>query len=327
MNFLNNGTGYKLFAEAALCDTYVDKTMMIDTLYRYVCAGNKYICVTRPRRFGKSVNANMIAAFFDKSTGEESRELFQQLALGMLQPEQDKCFAANPRGTEERKLCWPRRQGKLNVIRINMIDVLFDTVQSFAALHSKLAFLLREDLQHQYPDLTFPAEKDLPELLMQTGESFVFVIDEWDAFFETPSVTESDKQQYLLFLKGLLKDKPYVHLVYMTGILPIAKNPSGSPLNMFHEFSAFQDDQFYAYFGFTREEIQDLMQRKGYTQPSLEELLFWYDGYARSNDGVHMFNPVAVSRALIDKKCRSYWTETGPMNEIRDMIHSNIHDL
>jgi hypothetical protein len=96
---------------------------------------------------------------------------------------------------------------------------------------------------------------------------------------------------------------------------------------MFHEFSAFQDDQFSAYFGFAREEIQDLMQRKGYTQPSLEELIFWYDGYARPNDGVHMFNPVAVSRALIDKKCRSYWTETGPMNEIRDMIHSNIHDL
>lgn len=326
MNFLNNGTGYKLFAEAALCDTYVDKTMMIDTMYRYTKKSSKYICVTRPRRFGKSVMANMIAAFFDKSTEEESKELFKQFALGMLQKEQDKRFEANPRGTEERKLCWPR-QGKLNVIRINMIDVLLDTVQSYADFRSKLLFLLREDLQHQYPDLTFSEEKDLPELLMQTGESFVFVIDEWDAFFETPCITDSDKKQYILFLKGLLKDKSYVHLVYMTGILPIAKYTSGSPLNMFHEFSAFQDDQFYSYFGFTREEIQDLMQRKGYTQPSLEELILWYDGYVRSNDGVHMFNPASVSRALVDKKCRSYWTGTGPMNEVRDIIHHNVHDL
>ena len=73
MNFLNSGEGYTLFKEAARTAAYVDKTLMIDSLYRYVMSGSKYICVTRPRRFGKSVAANMIAAFFDKSTREQSR--------------------------------------------------------------------------------------------------------------------------------------------------------------------------------------------------------------------------------------------------------------
>jgi len=87
MNFLNSGTGYKLFKKTALFETYVDKTMMIDTLYRYVNSAGKYLCVTRPRRFGKSTAANMIAAFFDKSTKEESRTLFENCKVGLLNTE------------------------------------------------------------------------------------------------------------------------------------------------------------------------------------------------------------------------------------------------
>ena len=90
MNFLNSGAGYKLFAEAVFSDTYVDKTMMIDTLYRNTKSASKYIAVTRPRRFGKSVAANMIAAFFDKSTAQESLELFERFKLGTLREEQEK---------------------------------------------------------------------------------------------------------------------------------------------------------------------------------------------------------------------------------------------
>ena len=100
------------------------------------------------------------------------------------------------------------------------------------------------DLRKTYPDLLISKKDSLSDLLNQTGNSFIFVIDEWDAIFEGPFMNAEDKENYLLFLKNLLKDKSYIHFAYMTGILPIAKYTSGSPLNMFHEFSAFQDSQF-----------------------------------------------------------------------------------
>ncbi len=327
MYCLNSGEGYKLFMEAAQKDTYVDKTMMIDTLYRYAMTACKYICVTRPRRFGKSVTANMIAAFFDRSARENSRKLFERSRVGSLKEEQEKICSENPEGSETGKLCWPV-QGSLNVIRINMIDVLTDTVQTYTDFRNMLGNLLVKDLRELYPDIDFSDDQNISNLLKQTGDKFVFVIDEWDAIFEMPFMQqEEDRKQYLLFLKGLLKDKFYVHFVYMTGILPIAKYTSGSPLNMFREFSAFKDNQFYPYFGLSRDEIQNLMQSKGFSQPSLEELTFWYDGYIRSHDGEHMFNPESVACALVDGKCESNWTGTGPMNEVRDIIRHNVQDL
>ena len=130
MNFLNSGKSYTLFKETVFQKTYVDKTMMIDTLYRYTVEGSKYICITRPRRFGKTVAANMIAAFFDESTKEESQRLFEKCKLGTLKNEQEKIFAADPEGMDARKLCWPV-QGKLKVIHINMIDHIDENVNSY----------------------------------------------------------------------------------------------------------------------------------------------------------------------------------------------------
>ncbi len=337
MNFLNSGAGYALFREAARSETYVDKTMMIDALYRYAMYNCKYICVTRPRRFGKSVAANMIAAFFDEKTREQSRILFEKSRLASIKEKQEETWSRNPEAPEAEGLCWPV-QGRLKVIRINMINLLSPSIHSFSDFLSRLDRMLREDLHQQYPNLDqpdrkelpdrdFSSRKDLPDLLLQTEASFVFVIDEWDAVFEKPFMTEENRREYLLFLKALLKDMPYVHFAYMTGILPIAKYTSGSPLNMFREFSAFQDSQFYPYFGLSSEEIRELMQRKGFEKPSLEELTHWYDGYVREHDGVHMFNPESVSCALADGRCKSYWTGTGPMNEVRDIIRHNVMDL
>lgn len=326
MFFLNTGEGYTLFSKVSETRNYVDKTMMIDTLCQYVGAMNNYICVTRPRRFGKSVAANMIAAFFDKSTVEKSSALFERFELGTLKKTQEEKYAADPNSAEVNHLCWPW-QGKMNVLRINMIDLLSESINSYDAFLSNLVFCLREDIHCLFPDLDRNSKTEIPVLLKQTGDSFVFVIDEWDAIFEAPFMTTEDRKKYLFFLNSLLKDKGYVHFAYMTGIWPIARYAGASPLNMFYEFSVFQDDQFYPYFGLSREEIQELMRRRGYSQPSPDDLVFWYDGYVRAHDGVHMFNPSSISRALIDGNCRSYWTGTGPMHEVRDPIRQNVQDL
>ena len=320
MNFLNSAAGYDLFEKEAWKKTYVDKSMLIDSVYRYTQEINAYVCVTRPRRFGKSVAANMIAAFFEESTAAQSRKLFEKMEIGRLRADQERS-----RGAEnERSLCW-RQQGKHKVIRINMIDLISDETGSYQDFRDTFNRRMKEDLYEAYPAETFTSPS-ITEMLERTGDRFIFVIDEWDAVFEAHFMSETDKKAYILFLKALLKDRKYVHFAYMTGILPIAKYTSASPLNMFREFTSFQDALFYPFFGLTENEIADLMYRRGFHKPGMEELTAWYDGYIRE-DGVHVYNPASVSTALGEGTCKNNWTGTGPMNEVRDMILRNVEDL
>ena len=320
MYFLNSGAGYALFEEEAYKDFYVDKSELIDAVYQYARRKNKYICITRPRRFGKSVAANMIAAFFEEGTREESAALFGGLAIGRLKEEQlrDK--------DPGKALCW-REQGRLKVIRINMINVITEKIDSFGAFMDSLSRRMMKDVRKAYPALEWDEEMSIPEALEETGDRFAFVIDEWDAIFEMKFMTPGDKERYILFLKALLKDRDYVRFAYMTGILPVSKYSSGSPLNMFKEFSVFSDAIFYPWFGLTRGEIEGVMEARGVESPSIGELAEWYDGYVRSRDGEHVYNPTSVSEALAEGLCQSHWTGTGPMNEVRDIIRRNVKDL
>ena len=320
MNFLNSGKGFTLFEEETNKLFYVDKSLLIDVVYQYARGKNKYICITRPRRFGKSVAANMIAAFFDKSTREQSAVLFEGLEIGKWR--EDLLTDENPKTA----FCW-REQGRLAVIRINMISILTPDIRSFDDFYRELCDELREDIREAYPDISIGEKTPLSKALSLTGDRFVFIIDEWDAVFEMKFMTPDDKENYILFLKALLKDQSYVYFAYMTGILPIAKYTSGSPLNMFHEFSAFQDDDFCGYFGLTEEEIRAKIQEREISAPSLEQLRTWYDGYIQTADPVHIYNPASVTRALSSGVCRDYWTGTGPMNEVRDIIRHNVKDL
>ena len=320
MNFLNSGTGFTLFEYEAQKDAYVDKTLLIHEVWRYARKTNKYICITRPRRFGKSVAANMLAAFFEERMDGRSRELFEKMAVGRLRVEQEEAWKTE----RDLSLCWPQ-QGKHKVIRINMISLMTEQVHSYQDFFEGMSRRLCEDLGEAYPSAALSG-LSVSEMLEKTGDHFIFIIDEWDAVFESPFMTESDKRSYILFLKTMLKDQPYVSFAYMTGILPIAKYTSGSPLNMFHEFSAFEDAKFYPFFGLTEAEITSLMARKGFKDPRPDELAAWYDGYVRE-DGVHVYNPASVSKALGEGVCKNNWTGTGPMNEVRDIIEKNILDL
>ena len=320
MNFLNNGTGYALFSLEVRKKAYVDKSLLIHDVYQYANDTNRFICITRPRRFGKSVAANMLSAFFDASTAKESRELFEKLELGRLREAQERAWEAG----RDLSLCWPQ-QGKCKVIRINMIELITGNETGYRDFWNTFERRMREDIEEAYPFLK-SSWTSSPEMLEKTGDRFIFVIDEWDAVFEAPFMTEKDKQTYILLLKALLKDRKYVQLVYMTGVLPIAKYTSGSPLNMFREFTSFQDAKFYPYFGLTEKEISAVMTKKGLEKPSMEDLRSWYDGYTRE-DGEHVFNPASVSIALGEGVCKNNWTGTGPMNEVRDIIKKNVRDL
>ena len=273
--YLNSQTPYTLYQSESRSPYFVDKTMLLQELFPYVAAGNRHLCVTRPRRFGKTIAANMISSFFQK--GIDSGELFDRLKIS----EADDC---------------QKYKNKYNVIRIDF-SKMPRNCESYRQYIERVEELLISDLREAYPDAK-TSETDaigdiLEEIFQQYhGEKFIFVLDEWDFIFHRGFITEADKAKYVAFLSNLLKDRPYVILSYMTGILPIAKYSSGSELNMFAEFTMVNSPMFGTYFGFTDDEVDDLYERycrecekqrkiKNVTRKGLRD---WYNGYYTKNE-------------------------------------------
>ncbi len=178
-------------------------------------------------------------------------------------------------------------------------------------------------------------EEDVIDILLSIYRKdpsvrFIFVLDEWDYIFHQDFVTEEDKKEYLLFLRSLLKDRPYVLMAYMTGILPIAKYSSGSELNMFMEYTMITEERFSETFGFTETEVdklyakyQALEKRERVTRKNLKN---WYDGY-HTYGGERVYNPRSVVLSLQNNNLGNYWTSAGPYDEIYYYIEHNVDDV
>lgn len=314
--YLNSISPYYLYKSEFSRPYFVDKSEVLKELIPFVFQGNSYICVTRPRRFGKTVMANMIGAFFGK--GEDASEIFDNLKISQ----------------EEN---YRNHLNQHNVIYIDF-SVVDDECTSYKEYIEAIKETLKSDLHLAYPDVAFreksSVREDLTRIFTEKKERFLFVLDEWDAVFHMPFIKEEDKLSYLLFLKGLLKDKPYVSLAYMTGILPIAKYSSGSELNMFIEYTMGTEAKFGDDFGFSDAEVDMLYQRflknceeKGETPAVTREgLRYWYDGYY-TKSGEKMYNPRSVAASLSNNNLGSYWTSSGPYDEIFYYVEHNVADV
>lgn len=302
MYYLNTNTQFILFQDTLNSHIYVDKSLLIKKISPLIRTDGKYICITRPRRFGKTVNANMLGAYYCKA--HNSHVLFDHLTIAGEKIYEDYI-------------------NRYNVIHIDF-SVFPDFCDSYDTYLKGIIKNLREDLLAIYPELTGKDFSGISEMLLASKDSFIFILDEWDSIFHERYVTAENKIHFIRFLKSMLKDKPYVDLAYMTGVLPIVKYSSGSELNMFWEYNFMNDQTFEEYFGLTEDEVKRLCRR--HKAVSYEELSWWYDGY-RMSDGRHLFNPRSVNRALTDRVCRNYWTETGPMNEISDCIEHNTDEV
>ena len=201
------------------------------------------------------------------------------------------------------------------------------------SFHDKAEVL--EEILKEYPQIEVyedDSAADVLETIFEecNQERFVFVLDEWDFIFHKDFVTEENKKQYVLFLSNLLKDRSYVQLTYMTGILPIAMYSSGSELNMFWEYTMVSEAKYNEYFGFTDSEVDQLYEK--YTRNtreihiSREDLKEWYDGYT-TKSGERMYNPRSVVLALTNNNIGNYWTSSGPYDEIFYYIRQNIDDV
>ena len=292
------------FQRSLNSEIYIDKSELIAYTNKRINTEQGYICVSRPRRFGKSMAANMLSAYY--SRGCDSREMFQNLRIAQA-PDFEKHL------------------NKYNVIHLNIRDYLTE-----AADIGKLVQYIQEDLmdelEQELPDLKMPRRKTLVKVLenafYQYRISFVFIIDEWDCIFRVHKNDEEAQKNYLDFLRTLLKDRSYVALAYMTGILPIKKYGEHSAINMFYEYSMTNASPIEEFTGFTETEVQALCEKY---DMSFEETKRWYDGY--SVNGVSIYNPKSVVEAMLRKVFGNYWTQTETYEALKVYVKLNQDGL
>jgi hypothetical protein len=304
--FLNRGN--EEFATVANGELYVDKTSMIQFFNEVINTEQRYVCVSRPRRFGKSVTANMIAAYFEK--GCDSRDLFQGRKLSE---------AAD----------WDKNLNKYDVIRIDLADVRArrNTPEETLDYIDKR---IVEELDEAYPSIVDCETDGIADALAlindKTGAKFVIIIDEWDCLFRDDKSNTKVQERYINLLRGLFKgnsSKKFTVLAYITGILPIKKYSSESALNNFYEYTMTSPKRLAKYIGFTEEEVYDLCEKY---EMNYEEVMDWYDGYSFRN-APHICGPNSVVKAMLEGQCENYWSQTVAYNSLVTYITMNFDGL
>ena len=298
---------------------YIDKTSLIPFINETLNSESRYSCVTRCRRFGKSMAAKMLCAYYDKSC--DSRELFSGLKV-----EKDKSFETY----------------------LNKYVVIYLDVTSFTAQPELRVNIVRniqnkiiKELKSAFPDVKYDDGADLMDTLasihQDTGEKFFFIIDEWDAICrefpdrqkmkgDPSTVVPTILDEYVMLLRRLFKTQDSDEVfagAYLTGILPIKRYNTESARHNFCEYSMIDPAYLAPCYGFTKEEVQMLAKRHN---ASMDNLKMWYDGYTIGSVK-SIFNPYSVMKSLQRGLCRSYWTTTGAYDSVITYIQMNFEGL
>ena len=297
----DNESFYMSYSE----DIYVDKSLLIEYTNKKLNKANRFICVSRPRRFGKSTDANMLVAYYSKGCSSDS--LFHHLKISESES-------------------YEKNLNQYNVINLN-IQSFLSKRKNIDEMIDLLTRLILRELKMVYSDISFFDESDLAlclnDIYMFKNEQFIFIIDEWDCIFREYSKDKDSQKVYLDFLRNLLRDQKYVSLAYMTGILPIKKYGTHSALNVFDEISMVDPSSLSRFMGFTKEEVEDLCKQYNV---SIKEMETWYDGY-HLQDGVSIYSPRSVIKAITTKKFRNYWTSTETYESLKIYIDMNFDGL
>lgn len=284
--------GNDSFASAVLySQIYVDKTGMLEYLNQVMNSEQRYVCVSRPRRFGKSIAARMIAAYYSK--GCDSAELFANYKIAK---EED----------------FRRHLNQYNVIQLDIAElkVTMPKSEDFVLYIQKCVI---DELRDIYPEIVEHNASSLPLTLAdineKKGERFVIIIDEWDTIFREEKYNKKSQDEYIDFLRGLFKGEKsqrFMNLAYLTGILPIKRYNSESALNNFKEHTMTSPKRLAEYVGFTQEEVKKLCKQY---HMDFSEAQRWYDGYGFKSLA-HIYCPNSVTNAMLDGEYNNYWTGT-----------------
>ncbi len=292
------------FQIAINSELYVDKSELIKRTNALIYTEQRFICVSRPRRFGKSMAGDMLAAYY--SRGCDSKEMFSGFKIAS---------DAN----------FEKHLNKYNVIHINMLDFI-DSRKSINEAIDYLSRRLIYEIKQENGDVNCFDWNDLMSVLADVFHEkkvpFIFVIDEWDCVFREYKRNTEGQSEYLDFLRRILKGQSYIALAYMTGILPIKKYGKHSALNMFTEISMTNAAPIQEFTGFTEKEVLQLCSEYN---ADFNEIKRWYDGY--TVDGESIYNPKSVVEALTRGKFRNYWTSTENYEALEEFIFRNEDGL
>ena len=286
---------------------YVDKSGLISIVNGTLFTERRFSCVTRCRRFGKSMAAKMLNAYYDQSC--DSRSLFADLQIA-----QDASFE--------------QHLNKYPVIYLDLSD--FVTRFKTADIVGRIDAELRADIAKAYPEVETEADDDLMALLFRIADrrqqQFIFIIDEWDAICREFAPGTEAMDRYVGWLRRMFKGGLTLQTfagVYMTGILPIKKYKTESALNNFQEYSMVTPRRMAGYFGFRKTEVKALAEKYGMDFDELEK---WYDGYQIGNER-SIFNPNSVMQAIDNGYCTSFWASTGAYDAVARYVQMNYEGL
>ena len=301
--YLNHGN--ENFQKSVNSEIYIDKTGLIKYTNRVINTLQGYVCISRPRRFGKSMAANMLTAYY--SRGCDSRELFNEFEIS-------------------KSMDFEKYRNKYNTISLNMQEFLSRS-NNIDELIDRVKKLVLRDIKKEYPEVDYFDDTDLIESIQDVYEEkkcpFIVIIDEWDCIFREFRQDKEAQEKYLDFLRDLLKDKACIHLAYLTGILPIKKYGTHSALNMFDEFSMLNPGPLASYVGFTEEEVKTLcIQYK----MDIEEVKTWYDGYSFPSEP-SVYSPRSVVNSMLFGKIENYWNQTETFEALQAYIDMNFEGL
>lgn len=297
--------GNTAFAEALNSNIYIDKSGLIAYTNSILNTNRKYLCVSRPRRFGKSMAADMLSAYY--SRGCNSAALFNKLQI-----------ASDP--------ACRKHLNRHCVIRLD-IQRFLETESDLVTFITEIEHSVITELLDAFPscmkaDHPRRLKIVLDQIYDKTGEGFIFIIDEWDCVFRFTKEHAQTQKAYLDFLRGIFKGSAYVDLAYMTGILPIKKYGDHSALNIFDEYSMITPKNLVPYFGFTEDEVRTQCEMH---HINYEDVKNWYDGYLLGS--THIYNPKSVSDLLTWKEFQSYWTGTETYEALKLYINLNFDGL
>lgn len=291
--------------------TYVDKTGLIAEVNRRIGTTENLVCISRPRRFGKSYAAQVLCAYYDCTCN--SHDLFSNYAI---------TYSAD----------YEKHINMYNVICLDVAGLISELRKDHRSIRDITIYIqeaLKADLVDEVPELA--DIQDISNCLMRlvetTGRKIVFVIDEWDAVIREAMHDEAAQTSYLNLLRAWFKNINFtakvVAAAYMTGILPIKKDGSQSAISDFREYPILYPDGFAEYTGFTEDEVKKLDDEY---QMDFSEFKSWYDGYDFPECGP-IYNPYSVMRALQNRKCRSYWQKTSASESLMTYINMDFDGL
>lgn len=295
------------FAAIVRSGIYVDKTGLIEYMNKVSQTDRMLVCSSRPRRFGKSFAAKMLAAYY--SRGADSKAVFQGLKIAR----ETKCE------------------------NLNQYDVIFLDITLFLSITDTPDLVVKEiqrdvieELNTEFPGAIQSGTQNLLKALMQvysvTKRKFFIIIDEWDALFREAKQDTEIQKEYIQLLRSLFKNNVTPQIIagaYMTGILPIKKYGTQSALTDFREYTMLEPGPLAPFVGFTQQEVKDLSRKY---QLDFEQAQKWYDGYVFEQAG-HIYSPNSIIEAIQNKNFANYWTQTETYESLMTYMDLNFDGL